>query len=193
MERIDNPIEGVKEWLAEASKLEKDANAMSVASVDAYGSPTSRIVLLKSIDKGFVFYTNLGSRKACDIKLNPKVSLCFHWKSTTRQVRVQGVAQLVTGEEADSYFVSRERESQLAAWASEQSKPIEDRQSLLDKLALYREEFDGKLVPRPGFWSGFRVLPSVIEFWDKKPSRLHERIVFTLSADGGWTSEFLNP
>ena len=137
MERIDNPIEGVKEWLAEASKLEEDANAMSVASVDAYGSPTSRIVLLKSIDKGFVFYTNLGSRKACDIKLNPKVSLCFHWKSTTRQVRVQGSAQLVTGEEADSYFASRERESQLAAWASEQSKPTDDRQYLLDLSLIH--------------------------------------------------------
>lgn len=193
MERIENPIEGVKEWLAEASKLEADANAMSIASVDADGSPTSRIVLLKSIDTGFLFYTNLGSRKARDIKHNPEVSLCFHWKSTTRQVRVQGSAQLVTGEEADSYFASRERESQLAAWASEQSKPTDNRQSLLDKLELYRKKFDGKLVPRPSFWSGFRVLPSTIEFWDKKPSRLHERIVFTLLADGGWTSEFLNP
>ena len=193
MERIENPIEGVKEWLAEASKLEADANAMSIASVDADGSPTSRIVLLKSIDTGFLFYTNLGSRKARDIKHNPEVSLCFHWKSTTRQVRVQGSAQLVTGEEADSYFASRERESQLAAWASEQSKPTDNHQSLLDKLELYRKKFDGKLVPRPSFWSGFRVLPSMIEFWDKKPSRLHERIVFTLGADGGWTSEFLNP
>ena len=193
MRKIDDPVEGVKEWLGEASKLESDANAMSVASVAEDGTPSSRIVLLKSIDDGFVFYTNLGSQKGCEIKLNPKVALCFHWKSTGRQIRIQGIAKTVSNEEADSYFASRERESQLAAWASEQSKVIDNRKFLIDKLEYYRKEFEGKLVPRPRFWTGFRVLPSVIEFWDKKPSRLHERSLYFLSADGEWICDILNP
>ena len=193
MRKINHPVEGVKVWLGEASKLESDANAMSVASVAEDGTPSSRIVLLKSIDDGFVFYTNLGSQKGCDIELNPKVALCFHWKSTGRQIRIQGVAKMVSSEEADSYFASRERESQLAAWASDQSKVIDNRKFLIDKLESYRKEFEGKSVPRPSFWTGFRVLPSVIEFWDKKPSRLHERFLYSLSADGEWICDILNP
>jgi len=188
-----NPVEKVKEWLSEAEKLESDANAMSVASVGREGVPSSRIVLLKAIDTGFVFYTNLNSRKGREIGMNPFVALCFHWKSTARQVRVEGNADRVTTEEADEYFRSRERESQLAAWASVQSSSLESRKELEDKVELYRLKFEGKPVARPDYWSGFRVIPYAIEFWDKKPCRLHDRVLCRLDAEGRWNYSLLNP
>ncbi len=188
-----NPVEKVKEWLAEAEKLESDANAMSVASVGREGVPSSRIVLLKAIDNGFVFYTNLESRKGREIYMNPIVALCFHWKSTARQVRVEGNADPVTTEEADEYFRSRERESQLAAWASVQSSSLKSRKELEDKVEMYRLKFEGKSVTRPDHWSGFRVIPYAIEFWDKKPRRLHDRVLCNLDANGRWNYSLLNP
>lgn len=188
-----SPVEKVKEWLSEAEKLESDANAMSVASVDQEGVPSSRIVLLKAIDTGFVFYTNLESRKGREINMNPIVALCFHWKSTARQVRIEGKADLVSAEEADQYFRSRERESQIASWASAQSSSLKSREGLEDKVEKYRLKFEGKLVNRPEYWSGFRVIPHAIEFWDKKPCRLHDRVLCRLDAYGRWNCSLLNP
>ena len=188
-----SPVEKVKEWLSEAEKLESDANAMSVASVDQEGVPSSRIVLLKAIDTGFVFYTNLESRKGREINMNPIVALCFHWKSTARQVRIEGKADLVSAEEADQYFRSRERESQIASWASAQSSSLKNREDLEDKVERYRSKFAGKLVSRPEHWSGFRVIPHAIEFWDKKPCRLHDRVLCRLDACGRWNCSLLNP
>ena len=188
-----SPVEKVKEWLSEAEKLESDANAMSVASVNREGVPSSRIVLLKGIDTGFVFYTNLESRKGREINMNPIVALCFHWKSTARQVRIEGKADLVSAEEADQYFRSRERESQIASWASAQSSSLKSREGLEDKVEKYRLKFEGKLVNRPEYWSGFRVIPHAIEFWDKKPCRLHDRVLCRLDAYGRWNCSLLNP
>lgn len=177
---------------AEATDM-VDPNAMVVSTVDALGRPSSRVVLLKSFDeRGFVFYTNLESRKGGEIAANPHVCLNFFWRELDRQVRVRGRAEPVDREEADAYFASRPRDSQLGAWASRQSRPLADRRQLLDRIAEHEARFANEPVPRPPFWSGFRVVPSSIEIWAAGEARLHERVVYEKTVDG-WTATTLYP
>ncbi len=167
---------------------------MSLATVDANGMPSVRMVLLKHADaEGFVFYTNLGSQKAHELAINPQAALCFHWKSLQRQVRVQGQAQPVSDAEADAYFASRARDSRIGAWASKQSQPMQGRFELEKRVAEKALRFNIGAIPRPEFWSGFRVVPSVIEFWEAKPFRLHDRTRYVLSADQTWQGTPLFP
>lgn len=187
-------ISEFKEWLAEAEKSEpNDANAMSIATADKDGQPSVRMVLLKDVDEqGFVFYTNYESQKGSEILDNPKVALCFHWKSLRRSVRVNGTAVQVSDEEADAYFQSRARDSRIGAWASQQSRPMEGRFALEAAVAKYAAKYPIGEVPRPPYWSGFRIIPHRIEFWKDKPFRLHERRQFNKTAQG-WTKEVLYP
>ena len=189
-----NPIKLFKNWLDEAENAEpNDANAMNLATVNAVGEPSSRMVLLKGVDQsGFTFYTNLGSRKAKDISTNPHVALCLHWKSLKRQVRIEGKIRPVEEKEADSYFKSRDRSSRIGAWASKQSQVLSGRITLEKSVAEFTAKFQNKEVPRPKFWSGYKVFPILIEFWVDKPSRLHERLVFYRVGDK-WTTETLFP
>ncbi len=190
-----DPIHLFGEWLAEAGKSEpNDPNAMTVSTVDESGMPDSRMVLLKEVDsRGFVFYTNLESAKGVELAANPKAALLFHWKSLRRQVRVRGVVEPVSEAEADTYFASRARHSQLGAWASDQSRPLPDRLALERRVAEMglKHGLIGK-VPRPPHWSGFRIVPQVIEFWRDRPFRLHERLVYD-RVDGSWTTKRLFP
>ena len=189
-----SPIAHIVEWLAEAEKKEAlEPAAMSVATVDAEGRPSLRMVLLRGIDeRGLVFYPNLTSRKADDIRANAHVALCLHWKSMARQVRVEGVAAQVDDAEADAYFASRPRDSQIGAWASKQSHVLEGRFALEARVAKYAARYAIGAVPRPEFWSGFRVTPRRIEFWEDRPFRLHERTLWELD-DGAWSSRKLYP
>ena len=182
------------EWLVEARAAElNDPEAMALATADAEGRPSVRMVLLKGHDaRGFVFYTNLDSRKGGELATNAHAALLFHWKSLRRQVRVEGPVEPVTPEEADAYFATRARDSQLGAWASDQSRPLHARGTFERRFQEVRERFDGSDVPRPPRWSGFRVVPERIEFWNDRAHRLHERRVFT-PADGGWSEGLLYP
>lgn len=190
-----DPITRVGDWLEQARAAgESDPEAMSVATVDANGRPSLRVVLLRGLDaRGFVFYTNLGSRKAAEIRNNAAVALCLHWKSTARQVRIEGAAALVSDAEADTYFAGRERDSQIGAWASKQSQPLVGHLKLERRVARFAAQYAVGTVPRPEFWSGFRVSPERIEFWDKRPFRLHERECFERAADGSWQAHRLYP
>ncbi|MES2291439.1 MAG: pyridoxamine 5'-phosphate oxidase [Pseudomonadota bacterium] len=181
-------------WLVDADASEpNDANAMALATVDSRGQPSVRMVLLKGHDdRGFVFYTNRQSRKAGDLAANPRAGLLFHWKSLRRQVRVDGPIEAVTDAEADAYFATRGRISQLGAWASDQSRPLPDRATLEARLAEVTARFDGREVPRPPHWSGYRVLPETIEFWEDGAHRLHNRRLFT-RAGSGWSEGLLFP
>ena len=189
-----DPIAQFQAWLAEAGKSEpNDPNAVTVSTVDAEGLPDSRMVLLKSVDQqGFVFYTNTQSAKGRELAGQPKAALLFHWKSLRRQVRVRGAVEPVTSEEADAYFASRARHSQLGAWASDQSRTLPDRLALERRVAEMGLKFGLGKVPRPPHWSGYRVVPQVIEFWRDRPFRLHERLVYD-RVEGGWTTKRLFP
>jgi pyridoxamine 5'-phosphate oxidase len=189
-----DPIELFKNWMDEANRKESsDANAMNLATVNASGEPSSRMVLLKDVDqRGFAFYTNLGSRKAKDMAANPKVALCFHWKSLKRQIRIEGTIEAVEASEADTYFASRDRDSRIGAWASKQSQVLFERVDLEKLVAKFNVNFHTDEVPRPKFWSGFRVVPVLVEFWTDKPSRLHERLVFH-RVGNKWATENLFP
>jgi pyridoxamine 5'-phosphate oxidase len=182
------------DWMGEAEASEvNDPNAMTLATVSAAGRPAARIVLLKAWDsQGFVFYTNLESRKSEEIRASGHVALLFHWKSLRRQVRIEGVVEQVADVEADAYFASRPRESRLGAWASVQSRPLESRAVFEARLAEVEARFPGDVIPRPEFWSGWRVKPDYFEFWQDVKFRLHERLVFTPTADG-WETGLLYP
>jgi pyridoxamine 5'-phosphate oxidase len=183
-------------WFEEAVRREPaDPNAMALATVDADGLPNVRMVLLKCVDeRGFVFYTNLDSRKGEELAQAPRAALVFHWKSLTRQVRVRGTVERVSEEDADAYFATRPRLSQIGAWASRQSTPLESRLAFEKAVALYTAKYVVGSVPRPPYWSGYRVVPQAIEFWHDRPFRLHDRIEFRRSRpDAAWTKTRLYP
>lgn len=181
-------------WFAEAEASEpNDANAFSLATATPQARPSVRVVLCKAWDeRGFVFFSNMDSRKGQELAANPFVHMDFHWKTQRRQVRVDGQAALVADDEADAYFASRPRDSQLGAWASLQSQVLPDRATFDTRFAEMKARFDGQDVPRPPRWSGWRIVPSAIEFWQDRDNRLHERLVFTRVADG-WTTGLLFP
>jgi pyridoxamine 5'-phosphate oxidase len=188
------PFDLFRGWFAEAEAAEPlSPEAVALATADADGRPAVRMVLLKGADEaGFVFYTNLESRKGGDLAANPRAALCLYWKSLGRQVRVEGGVVPVTPEEADAYFASRARDSRLGAWASRQSRALESRAVLEARVAAVAAEFPGDTVPRPPHWSGFRVVPQRIEFWQEQPYRLHDRIVFERDS-AGWNRTRLFP
>ena len=183
-------------WFAEAQASEpNDPNAMALATADAAGQPAVRMVLLKGHGPdGFVFYTNRGSRKADDLAVNAQAALLFHWKSRRRQVRIEGPVSRVSDAESDAYFVSRGRDSQLGAWASEQSRPLAARSIFEARFEAMQFRFEGSDVPRPPHWGGYRVTPRRIEFWQDRAHRLHERRLFTRAdGEGDWSEGLLYP
>ena len=190
----NDPIVQFQAWMAEAEAREpNDPNAMTLATATPEGIPSARMVLLKGIDhRGFVFYTNLASRKAAELQRNPHAALLFHWKSLRRQVRIEGPTEAVDADEADAYFVSRPRSSQIGAWASKQSQPLKRRLELETRIARITAGFGLGAIPRPPFWSGYRVVPETFEFWEDRPFRLHMRFVFHRGGDG-WRTEELYP
>lgn len=193
-EFLDDPFATFALWMQEAEQTEpNDPNAMTVATSTAAGRPSARILLLKEWDEqGFVFYTNLDSRKSGEIKQNPNAALLFHWKSLQRQVRIEGGITQVPDHQADAYFATRPRLSRLGAWASEQSRPLPDRETFETKLQQTEARFPAETTPRPPFWSGWRLAPDYFEFWQGREFRLHDRITFTRRPQG-WAQGRLYP
>jgi pyridoxamine 5'-phosphate oxidase len=189
-----DPFTLFDEWFAEASASEpNEPEAMTLATTGADGQPSARMVLLKAHGReGFVFYTHEQSAKGRDLSENPRAALLFHWKPLGRQVRIEGNVERVSDAEADAYFASRARDSQLGAWASDQSRPLDSRATFEHRFEEAKRRFDGQDVPRPPSWGGYRVVPQRIEFWTARPHRLHERRLFTL-ADGSWSEGLLYP
>lgn len=191
---LEDPVARFRQWLVEAERAEiNDPNAMSLATATTGGHPSVRIVLLKAVDeRGFVFYTNLESRKGTELQLNARAALCFHWKTLRRQVRVEGITESVSTTEADAYFALRPRLSQIGAWASRQSRPLKNFLELERWVAEVAAHHALGPIPRPLHWSGFRVVPEIIEFWRDRSFRLHERLIYRWQ-DSDWRTEFLYP
>ncbi|MEI8277736.1 MAG: pyridoxamine 5'-phosphate oxidase [Hyphomicrobiales bacterium] len=192
----DEPMRLFAAWLSDATAAEpRDPTAMTLATVDESGMPNARMVLLKGADaQGFVFYTNVDSQKGQELATAAKAALVFHWKSLNRQVRVRGHVERVTPEEADAYFASRPKQAQIGAWASQQSRPLESRLAFEKAVAINAAKYAIGSVPRPPYWSGFRIVPAQIEFWHDRPFRLHDRIVFKRAAVGEpWSKTRLYP
>ncbi|MGR6466534.1 pyridoxamine 5'-phosphate oxidase [Rhizobium sp. PAMB 3182] len=192
----EHPVELFDSWLKDAQASEiNDPNAVALATVDADGMPNVRMVLLKGFDtNGFVFYTNFESRKGQELLGQKKAAMCFHWKSLRRQVRIRGPVEVVTDAEADEYFASRPRGSRIGAWASKQSRPLEGRFALEKSVAEYTARYAIGDIPRPRYWSGFRIRPVSIEFWHDRKFRLHDRIEFARETpEGGWTKTRMYP
>ncbi len=191
-----DPIELFKEWLDEASRCEPitEPTAMTLATADAGGMPWPRVVLLKDVnERGFAFYTNLESPKAQHLEMNPQAGLGFYWMPLNKQVRILGRVERVSDEEADAYFATRPLQSQLGAWASKQSQALPSRMALMGQVAKIGLKYAGRRVPRPPFWSGYRLLPASIEFWLRQPFRLHERLIYRRQDQGEWKAEYLYP
>lgn len=186
----DNPLDIFKEWLAAAQKSEmNDPDAMCLATCDANGQPSVRMVLLKDVDeRGFKFHTNEESRKGREIAANAKVALNFHWKSLRKQVCVQGVIEMASDAEADEYFAGRPHNRQIGAWASQQSRPLESREVLEQSIAALEKKFEGVAIPRPPYWRGYIVRPHAIEFWMDNPDRLHDRFLYVRDEGGAWAA-----
>ena len=199
--KVTDPFDLFAEWFGDAEARElNDPNAMTLATVDENGLPNARIVLLKAADdagapeRGFVFYTNTESAKGRELETSPKAALLFHWKSLRRQVRIRGSIKPVSAEEADCYFASRPRMSQIGAWASDQSRPLASRVDLHKKVATLEKKYEGANIPRPHHWSGYRLLPIEMEFWHSRLHRLHDRVVFRRPQLGGdWSKSLLYP
>lgn len=189
-----DPLKKFEEWYGQAGDSEDLADAMSLATADKAGRPSVRMVLLKGYGAdGFVFYTNLESRKGLELKENPFAALCFHWKSQKRQVRVEGKIVPVSDAEADVYFASRAKDSRIGAWASKQSRPMVGLFEFEARIAKYIAKYALGKIPRPPFWSGFRVVPEAIEFWEERAFRLHDRRVYRRGDQGQWTKEKIYP
>jgi len=190
----DDPFTLFDGWFAEAQAHEpNEPNAMAVAAADAEGRPSVRMVLMKRHDRqGFVFYTNQESRKAGELAVHPHAALLFHWKTLRRQVRIEGPVSIVDAAEADAYFASRAREAQIGAWAADQSRPLESRELFEARYEEVKARYEGREVPRPAYWGGYRVTPDRIEFWSDRPHRLHERRLFVREGDG-WREGLLYP
>jgi len=191
----DDPFALFERWFAEAQTSEpNDPDAMALATATPDGRPSVRMVLMRLHDpKGFGFFTNLESRKGEEIAANSHAALCIHWKSLRKQVRAEGVLEPVTSAEADDYFASRSRNSRIGAWASDQSRPLDNRQTFLDRIEAVKARFGEGDVPRPPHWSGFRLVPERIEFWEDGEFRLHHRRLFTRQPDGSWNEGLLYP
>jgi pyridoxamine 5'-phosphate oxidase len=192
---LPDPIAQFQLWLDEAIAAQHiEPNAMTLATIDPNGKPSARIVLLKGLDeRGFVFYTNYESRKGQALAHNPAAALVFYWDKLSRQVRVEGTVAKISAEASDAYFASRPRDSQLGTWASHQSTPLPDRASLHAKAQAVNEKFANDSIPRPPYWGGYRLTPDYLEFWQGRPSRLHDRLTYTLQADGTWEIGRLSP
>ncbi len=191
----DNPLELFGEWLADAGKSEPDdPNAMAVATIDAENRPSVRILLLKGWDdQGFVFYTNRESSKGLALAAHPLAALCFYWKTLGRQIRIDGSVERVSDAESDDYYNSRPIGSQIGAWASRQSRPLENRMELIDRVSEFTNKYhDQESIPRPPYWGGYRVIPRTIEFWHAGENRLHTRVLYTKTEDG-WSRQMLYP
>ena len=193
---IDDPIQLFHEWMEEAKKTEpNDPNAVALATSNKNNIPSVRMVLLKDFNKdGFVFYTNLNSQKGNELKENPNATMCFHWKSLLRQIRIVGTLKLVDDKTADDYYNTRAYDSRIGAWASKQSSILKSRQELQDSLESFKKKYNDKnSVPRPGHWSGWNLKPTSIEFWLDGDNRIHERLKYTLSEKNTWTKSLLSP
>ena len=193
---LDDPIKLFKVWMNEAEKSEpNDPNAVALATSNKNNFPSVRMVLLKDFNKnGFIFYTNLNSQKGNELKSNPNVAMCFHWKSLLRQIRISGTVSLVADDVADEYYDSRGYESRIGAWASKQSKKLNSRDELIQSIEEYKKKYHNQdKVPRPGHWSGWNLSPLSIEFWLDGDNRIHERLKYTKGNDGNWTKSLLSP